>query len=182
MFSFLGGPTQHFWRKKLVSNLHNFFRLPKFWHRASLLRSQIAHYSNSPHQTQWPQFAHRAQCGSLYTWESHIFSTLGHGGGIFWCPNVGWFCFKVSPHYGPQLHHPTFWAVLLKSRQICDHEVISQVQWCCSQLNQYHEPHLPIATRTDRHIPHTTMPWDKPASKSRRFATVCELWSLGWGL
>ena len=46
-------------------------------------------------------------------------------------------------------------------------------------LAWYQKPLAPIATRTNHHIPHTTVLCDKPASKSRRFVTVCELrlWS-----
>ena len=38
----------------------------------------------------------------------------------------------------------------------------------------YQKPLAPIATRTNHHIPHTTVLCDKPASKLRRFATVCK--------
>ena len=93
----VGVPTQHFWRKTLVSTLWYCFRLPEFWHRASHQMSHICNYPNYPHWNQWPQFTHGAQCGYLYTWESRICSTLGHGGEHFWCPNVGWFLFKVYP-------------------------------------------------------------------------------------
>ena len=44
----------------------------------------------------------------------------------------------------------------------CDREVILHVQQCCSQFNRYREPHAPIAARTNRHIPHPTVPYDKP--------------------
>ena len=55
----------------------------------------------------------------------------------------------------------------------CDCEVVLHVQRCCSQFNQYHKLHTPMATRTDRHIPHTTVPCNTLESKSRRFVTVC---------
>ena len=43
-----------------------------------------------------------------------------------------------------------------------DCEVILHVQFFCSQFSWYHELHSPIAARTNRHIPHPTVPCDKP--------------------
>ena len=93
-----------------------------------------------------------------------------------WAPSLRSFdqCYH---HDGPQLHSPTAWSVLLKSRRICDHEVVLQVQRRCSQFNRYHKPHTQIAACTNRHIPHTTVTFNKPASKLRWFAMVCELQS-----
>ena len=47
----------------------------------------------------------------------------------------------------------------------CDCEVVLHVQRCCSQFNQYHKPHAPITTHTDRHIPHITVPCNNPRKR-----------------
>ena len=59
-----------------------------------------------------------------------------------------------------------------------DLQSLSHIGSSKTLLARYHEPHAPIVARTNHHIPHTTVLCDKPASKSRRFATVCELRSL----
>ena len=44
----------------------------------------------------------------------------------------------------------------------CIREVVLHLQRFCSQFSQYHELYTPISARTNPHIPHPTVPCDKP--------------------
>ena len=155
-----------------------YFRLPKFWHRTNQQKSHIAHYSKFPIK---PNGLHSLIVRNVAPYihgKIHICSTLGHGWGLFWCPNVGWFRFKISPMACTPIlsQNPLSKSIIVVT---IDMQSLSHIGISKMLLAQYHEPHAPIFARTNHHIPHTTVLCDNPASNSRRFTTVWELrsWS-----
>ena len=117
----------------------------------------------------------------LYMGIPYLLNLRAWGGNIFDALMLADFSLRSTQwrthQDGTQIHSQTAWAVLLKSQRICNREVIPQVQRRCSQFNQYHEPHVPITARKNRHIPHTNVLCNKPTPKLRRSATVCKLQS-----